>query len=414
MEITEITGILIASIVCIMLITCALLFKARGVYEIEDGYIGVMARGNRTKFVKPGKYILSRSKKCVYKIPTTVQIVSDNHCKDGTTRTKDGYDIGFSYDVECQVVDPKLFYKKRIVGLEFQNTRRAVYEILRNKIRHSTHDELVQEIILKHNGVIELNGQELLKIDSAQWGVQIFKIVFKPHIHGTDYEYWAAFCDYAKKIPQFNQHFTLPSVDYDEILNLWSYDRRYTINLWRDKSEQRVCVEFLVANDNGYFETVVARETEIESKLQWDVEWNEQKNRAFSIVRIVKNMGGQSIDKSLWDKQFEWMAEKSIVMKEIVSDVIDANYGSDNNAHPTKRELIQCVCKRCGAPLNNSTRVCEYCGMGHVEIIMQLTANYLKGLDQMEGLEGEEEPMRLEYSNGEIAHGFSEYGLGDF
>jgi hypothetical protein len=33
---------------------------------------------------------------------------------------------------------------------------------------------------------------------------------------------------------------------------------------------------------------------------------------------------------------------------------------------------------------------------------------------QMEGLEGEEEPMRLEYDNGEIVHGLSEYGLCDF
>ena len=32
---------------------------------------------------------------------------------------------------------------------------------------------------------------------------------------------------------------------------------------------------------------------------------------------------------------------------------------------------------------------------------------------QMEGCEGEDEPMRLEYDNGEIVHGVKEYGLDD-
>ena len=135
----------------------------------------------------------------------------------------------------------------------------------------------------------------------------------------TQLEYWDAFKNYARQHnttlrfqKSYPQHWTNISIGSSEC----------NISLTINTRDNAIACELYISNNKELYQQLYARKAEIEQSLNENLEWMELPDRKASRIKI--SFSGDVLNRSDWDRQFEWMKEKAESFKKVFPVFLNA------------------------------------------------------------------------------------------
>lgn len=134
--------------------------------------------------------------------------------------------------------------------------------------------------------------------------------------NGKDnYEYWAAFNEYAFQNQEFAKEFRQrkPSARSYMDFSIGSSECHLTVSQLSTKEE--LIVELYINDDKELYRSFYAHKAEIEEAAGLKFDWREMPDRKASRVRIARK--GNLRDRDKWIAQADWLIQVMLIMKRV-------------------------------------------------------------------------------------------------
>lgn len=127
------------------------------------------------------------------------------------------------------------------------------------------------------------------------------------------YDYWVAFQDFAFKNPQFAKNFNRrkPSTDHWMDFSIGASACHLAVSQILKRNE--LDVELYINEDKELFHALHQHKAEIESEIEYELDWRELPERKASRIVLAKNVSLG--DKTEWANQFSWITDILLRMK---------------------------------------------------------------------------------------------------